>query len=158
MTNVTGTADGLTAGDVTRNHAIYSSASPPTVDIGIFTIAKTAVDLKTGGTTAAFTVPTSRRFVCTGCAVNVTSVTASGAGVCTLQLKESGGSLAMSPNVSSGSSTPVANTTVYHFPQAAASVVASCAAGNAVNIVITAGEAGSTAVVGTVFITGFYSA
>jgi hypothetical protein len=158
MTNVTGTADGLTAGDVTRNHAVYSSASPPTVDVGIFTIAKTGVDLKTGGTTAAFTVPTSRRFVCTHCFVNVTSVTSGGAGVCTLQIKESGSSLGMTPNVSSGSSTPVANTTVYTFFPTAATVAASCAAGNAVNIVITAGEAGSTAVVGTVFITGFYSA
>lgn len=157
MTNVTGTADGLTAGDVTRNHAVYAGASPPTVDVGMFTISKTGVDLKTAGTTTVFTVPAGRAFICMGAYARVTSVTSGGAGTESFQIKESGGSGIMSVNAASGSGTPVAGK--YYASQTTnnGGAYTECAAGNAVQVVVATSQAGSTAVTGTVFVQGFYS-
>jgi hypothetical protein len=158
MTNVTGTADGLTAGDVTRNHAIYAGASPPTVDVGIFTISKTSVDLKNAGTTTVFTVPTSRTFTCTGATVLVTAVTTGGAGTQSFQIKENSASRQMSSNVASASGTPVAGQTIYVASvNTGGAPFSTCTAGNSVVINVSTSHAGSTAVTGTVFVTGFYS-
>lgn len=157
LTNASGTADSLVAGSVTRNHAVYASASPPTVDVGIFAVATTSVNLKAAGTTAGFTVPSGRTFVCTGASAIVTSVTSGGAGTQTFQIKESGANGAMTPGAASGSGTPVAGT-YYASPMTSAQgPYTACAAGNIVNIVVSTSHAGSTAVTGTVFITGFYS-
>jgi hypothetical protein len=156
-TNLTGTADGLTAGDVTRNHAIYASASPPTVDVGVFTIAKTGVDLKTAATTSCFTVPTGRTFVCLYAIVKVTAVTGGAANTFAFKMQESGASAAMTAQQTSGSATP---TTVMYYASntvATAAPFAVCAAGNSVQIVIGTALSGSTSVTGTVFIIGYYS-
>ncbi len=138
---------------------IYSSTSPPVVDVGMFTIAKTGVDLKTAATTTIFTVPTGRTFVLTGNGILVTSVTSGGAGTFNWQMKESSSSRLMSLSVASASGTPVANQTVWWPPVEANSAAArsNCAAGNSVQFVQSASNAGSTAVAGTVYATGFYS-
>ncbi len=157
-TNLTGTADGLTAGDVTRNHAVYAGASPPTVDVGMFTIGKTAVNLKAAGTTNIFTVPASRTFLLTGFSGFVTAVTSGGAGTQNMQIKESSAAGTMSQAITTGSHTPVANATSYSFPPdiSGAAGRTTCAAGNAVQVVISASHAGSNAVTGTVYAAGFY--
>ncbi len=157
LTNCTGTADGLTAGDVTRNHAVYAAASPPTVDVGIFTIAKTSVDLKTAATVDVFTVPASRTFICTSTYILVTAVTTGGAGTQVWTIKESSSARAMSLGTTSASGTPVANQTCYLMIGNASPVNSNCTAGNKVQCVFGASHAGSTAVTGTVYVTGFYS-
>ncbi len=143
---------------VTRNRTVYAGASPPTVDVGMFAIAKTGVDLKNAGTTTVFTVPTSRVFVLTGCGTFVTAVTSGGAGVTSFQIKESGGSNSMSPSYSNSSNTPVVNQTVQSYAADINSSAArsSCASGNNVQFVLATSNAGSTAVTGTVFVIGFY--
>ncbi len=137
---------------------VYSSASPPTADVGIFTIAKTAVNLKAAGTTTIFTVPTNRTYIATGFAGYVTAVTSGGAGTQNFQIKESAASGIMSQSVTSASHTPVANSTFYSYPAdvtgTAGRVV--CTAGNSVQVVIATSHAGSNAVTGTVYATGFY--
>ncbi len=139
-------------------HAVYAAASPPTVDVGLFVIAKTGVDFKTAATTDIFTVPTSRRYVLTNLQMVVTAVTAAGAGVITLtKVQESGANAAMNQTVSTGSSTPAVGTS-YSFPTSTTFGWSTCAAANKVQLVLGASEAGSTAVSGTVFVTGFYSA
>jgi hypothetical protein len=161
MTNVTGTADGLTAGDVTRNHAVYAGASPPTVDVGMFVIAKTGVDLKTAATTTVFTVPASRTFVCAGVHAVVTAVTGAGAGTQTFQIKESSASRVMSAASASASHTPTANQSVYvedSIPTSGFTVASTCAAGNSVQVVVSTSHAGSTTVTGTIFVEGYYIA
>ena len=61
-----------------NNHAVYAAASPPTVDVGVFTISKTGIDFKTAATTNIFVVPSGRAFVCLGATAVVTSVTTRG--------------------------------------------------------------------------------
>lgn len=157
MTNVTGTADGLTAGDVTRNHAVYAGASPPTVDVGQFTISKTGIDMKTAGTTTIFTVPSGRTFVCTGAFFIVTAVTGGGAGTETFQIKTSTASANLTPNSPSSSATPTVGK-IYAQPQlASGSPVNTAPAADNVQVVVATSQAGSTAVTGTIFVQGFYS-
>jgi hypothetical protein len=156
-TNLSGTADSLTAGSVTRNHAVYAAASPPTVDVGMFTVVKTGVDLKTAGTTTAFTVPASRTYVCLEAHAIVTSVTSGGAGTETFQIKESGANGAMTQGTASASGTPAVG--IYYTESSPANTgpYTACAAGNNVTIVVSTSQAGSTAVTGSVFVTGFYT-
>jgi hypothetical protein len=156
-TNLTGTADGLTAGDVTRNHAVYAGASPPTVDVGLFTIAKTGVNLKASGNTTGFVVPTGRAFLCTASWALVTSVTTPGAGTETWTIKESAASATMLGGTASGSGTPAVGTYYSESSREAGGPYTQCAAGNTVTIVVATSQAGSTAVTGTVFIQGFYT-
>jgi hypothetical protein len=156
-TNLTGTADGFTAGDVTRNHAVYAGASPPTVDIGLFTIAKTGVNLKAAGNTTGFVVPTGRAFLCTASWALVTAVTGPAAGTETWTIKESAASATMLGGTASGSGTPAVGTYYSETSREAGGPYTQCAAGNTVTIVVTTSQAGSTAVTGTVFIQGFYT-
>lgn len=156
LTNCTGTADGLTAGDVTRNHIVYAAASPPTVDVGMFTIVKTGVDMKTAATTTVFTVPASRTFICTGAYFVVTSVTSAGAGTETFKIQEGGGT-AMTTNTASGSGTPAAGTYYWQGQTAAGAPYKAAAATVTVQVVVATSQAGSTAVTGSIFVTGFYS-
>ena len=162
MTNVTGTANGLTAGDVTRNHAVYAGASPPTVDVGIFTITVTGLDFKTAGTNDVFTVPAGRRFVLISAQWTVTAVTSAGAGTQSgMQIIESGASSGMSATCATGSHTPAVgiyySSSMFSSNVTTPSVLVSCAAGNKVQEKHTTSHAGSTTVTGTVFVTGFYS-
>ncbi len=136
---------------------VYPSASPPTVDVGIFTIAKTGVDLKTAATTNIFTVPAGRNFIGTLASFLVTSVTSGGAGtISTTRFQESSGSRTMIGGGSSASTTPVANQTTF-VQTPGANALSSCSAGNIVQLVLAASESGSNAVTGTVYVTGFYS-
>ncbi len=135
---------------------VYSSTSPPAVDVGIFTVAKTGVDLKTSGTATIFTVPTGRTFVAIGGMAAVTAVTSGGAGINIILIRESSGSRTMVSQSTSNSGTPVANQTVYALVNSSATVLSNCAAGSGVVAVMSTGHAGSTAVSGTIFITGFY--
>ncbi len=137
---------------------VYSSTSPPTVDVGIFTVAKTGVNLKAAGTTAIFTVPILRTFVATGGFILVTAVTSGGAGVQVSLISESGGSRTMVSQSTSNSGTPVANQTCYAIVNATATILSNCTAGNNVQVVISTSHAGSSAVTGTVFVTGYYVA
>ncbi len=136
---------------------IYPGTGPPAFDVGMFTIAKTSVNLKAAGTTAIFTVPTGRTFVATGGFILVTAVTSGGAGVQVSLISESGGSRTMVSQSTSNSSTPVANQTCYAIVNAVATVLSNCTAGNSVQVVISTSHAGSSAVTGTVFVTGFYT-
>ncbi len=136
---------------------IYSSTSPPTVDVGIFTISKTGVDLKNAGTTTIFTVPAGRMYIALSSAAFVTAVTGGGAGTESYQIKESSASRAINPAVAGASTTPVANQTFYsNVANSGAAALSSCAAGNSVQVVVSTSHAGSTAVTGTVYVTGFY--
>ncbi len=136
---------------------VYSGTSPPTVDVGVFTIVKTGVNLKAAGTTAIFTVPTGRAFVVLASVVLVTAVTSGGAGIQTWGFQESSAGRTMAAAQNSGSGTPVANQTVYSSPALIASnVFSTCAAGSSVGIVVNTSQAGSSAVTGSVFVTGFY--
>ncbi len=135
---------------------VYSSASPPTVDVGIFTIAKTGVDLKNAGTTTIFTVPASRTYVLLGFSVSVTAVNTGGSGTEGMIIKESSGARAMSGTVATAPGTPVAGQTVYIGVQSNSIVFSNCTAGNSVQAVVSTSHAGSTAVTGTIFATGFY--
>ncbi len=157
LTSCTGTADGLTAGDVTRGHAVYAGASPPTVDVGVFTIAKTGINMKAAGTTTVFTVPASRTFVCFGAFLVVTAVTSGGAGVQVFQIKASTGPVVMTQAVSSASATPIVGNVYYQNVVPGASPFFPAPAADNVTIVVSTSHAGSTAVTGTCFIQGWYS-
>ncbi len=138
---------------------IYGGSSPPTVDVGIFTVAKTGVDLKTAGNTVIFTVPTGRTYMCVGCWVLVTAVTSGGAGTENVSIIESSANGNMLISSVSDSGTPVAGKTVYFNPPRAApgGLQVICAAGNNVIAKVATSQAGSTAVTGTVYVTGFYT-
>jgi hypothetical protein len=124
----------------------------------MFTIYKAGMDIKNVATTDIFTVPTSRTFVATGTAILVTAVTGAGAGTERWAIKESSASRAMIDNAASSSTTPVANQTFYHsVPTAASGPYSTCTAGNKAQFVPVASQAGSTAVTGTVFVTGYYT-
>ncbi len=136
---------------------VYAAASPPAADVGIFVIKKTGVDLKNAATTTIFTVPAGRSFSLLQTTILVTSVTSGGAGVIAFSLQESSGPRTMLATQNSGSSTPVANQQIYAGSIANASQnLSTCAAGNNVNFVLSTSNAGSSAVTGTVFVTGFY--
>ncbi len=140
---------------------VYTSTSPPTVDVGIFTISKTGVDLKTAATTTIFTVPTGRTFVATFVTVQATAVTSGGAGTLTYQLKESSASRVMSIAGTSASGTPVANQTAWATTtqtNGAPANPSNCTAGNSVQYVQGASNAGTSTITGTVYVTGFYIA
>ncbi len=145
---------------VQRNRFVYAAASPPTIDVGVFTIARTGIDLKTAGTTTLFTVPTGRSFVAQLCTVLVTAVDTGGAGTENLAIKESSSSRVMITGVVTPSHTPVAGQTCYMWQAAAqgstVAVSSTCTAGNIVQVVVATSQGGSTGVTGTVFITGFY--
>ncbi len=158
LTSCTGTADGLTAGDVTRNHAVYAGASPPTVDVGLFTISKTSIDLKNAGTTTIFTVPSGRTFLLTASFAVVTAVTSGGAGVETFKIQTSTGPITISPNTSSASGTPTVGKVYAQQITVAGSPFNTAPAADNVQIVVTACQAGSTAVTGTIYLQGFYTA
>lgn len=134
-----------------------SGSPPPFICVGcpVFAV-KTGVDMKTAATVDIFTVPTSRTFVATGYDAYVTSVTAGGAGTFTGQLKESSASRAMGNNIASGSQTPVANQTIYYFPNSSGFGFSNCTAGNKVQLVVSTSNAGSTAVSGTIYVHGYY--
>ncbi len=144
---------------VARNRTVYASASPPTVDVGIFTIATTGIDLKNAGTTTLFTVPTGRTFMLIRNQAVVTAVNTGGGGTLTYQIKESGASNIMSAVIASGSVTPVVGR-VYGedalFNNAYTPFFV-CTAGNAVQVVMSASNAGSTGVTGTLFTIGVYT-
>ncbi len=135
---------------------VYSSANPPASDVGIFVIAKTGVNLKAGAVTDIFTVPTGRAFVATDTYIFVTAVTTGGAGQEIWQIIESSSSRIMTGLTTSSSGTPVANQTFYRQVINASPVLSSCSAGNKVQVQISVSQAGSTAVTGTVYVTGFY--
>ncbi len=137
---------------------IYPSASPPTRDVGMFTIVVTGVDLKTAALTNIFTVPIGRTFVAVNGMVQVTAVTSGGAGINSVLIREGGGNRTMISQSTSNSATPVANQTVYALVNASATVLSNCAAGASVVASVSTGHAGSTTVTGSIFITGYYVA
>ncbi len=136
---------------------VYAAASPPAIDVGMFVIAKTGVNMKAAGTTAIFTVPIGRSYTLVATNLLVTAVTSGGAGVIAYAMNESSASRTLQQTVNSGSTTPVANQTIYANGVANASqVLSTCAAGSNVQIVMSTSNAGSSAVTGTVFCIGFY--
>ncbi len=144
---------------VTRNRTVYAGASPPTVDVGFFTVAIAGVDLKTAGTTTIFTVPTGRTFFCTNSYAIVTAVNTGGSGTEQYSIKESSSSRVMSSSGgASAAHTPVAGQTTYVQANVSGqSPYSSCTAGNIVQVVVVTSHAGSTGVTGTVYVTGFYT-
>ncbi len=139
-------------------HGLYAGASPPTVDVGMFTIFIAGVDLKTAGTSTVFTVPTGRTFIATWGMVLVTAVNTGGAGTENLTIKESSGARTLLTALAVNSHTPVANQSVYAIVDASVSAILSnCTSGNSVQAVITTSHAGSTSVSGSIFVTGYYS-
>ncbi len=138
-------------------HAIYVAASPPTTDVGIFTIVITGINLKAAGTSDIFTIPTSRTFLAVNAFAFVTAVTSGGAGTQSFSIIESGGSRTMLAALASGSGTPVVNQTVYTCDVRSSSAPFSvCAAAAKVQITVQTSHAGSSAVTGSVFVTGYY--
>ncbi len=156
LTNCTGTADGLTAGDVTRNHATYAAASPPTVDVGTFTVVKTGVDLKTNATTDIFTVPTGRIFQCDEIYLIVTAVTSGVSVGIVFKAIESGGSNGMTIATAQNALAPVTGRIWREVPSIAGGPYFTCAAGNKVQLSGTTMWTSSTTVTGSVFVRGSY--
>ncbi len=141
-------------------HGVYTSASPPTTDVGLFVVAKTGVDAKTAATTDIFTVPTGRAFLCTGAHMLVTAVTSGGAGTEQFLIQESSANRTLMPGAANASTTPVANQTVYWADNRGTfgnAIYSTCAAGNKVQIAVSISQAGSSAVTATVFVEGFYT-
>ncbi len=136
---------------------VYSSASPPTSDVGFFTIAKTGIDFKAAATVTIFTVPTGRTYLVTNCYALVTAVNQGGVGTENWQIKESSSARSMIAAYTSASHTPVANQSVYANPATGTGVFSTCTAGNSVQAVISTSHAGSTGVTGTIYLTGFYT-
>ncbi len=155
-TKLASTAYADTAGS---GHAIYVAASPPTVDVGFFTIVKTGVDLKNNATTDLFTVPTSRTFVCVNANIIPTAVTAGAAVAIVWRILESGASGIMTTNTAATSAAPV---TTKVWAQIGANTASTspnntCAAGNKVQFSLTTGWTTSTTVTGNVYVFGYYS-
>ncbi len=154
LTNCTGTADGLTAGDVTRNHAVYAAASPPTVDVGMFTIVKTGIDFKTNAVTDIFTVPSGRTALCNYAYMIPTTVSGGAAVAVVWAIRESGANQAMTTNTAMSSQAPLTN--IAH-PQSGLTGAGNsanpqiCTAGNKVQFNLTTAWTTSTTVTGSVF-------
>ncbi len=140
-------------------HAIYVAASPPTTDVGFFTIVKTGVDLKNNATTDLFTVPTSRTFVCINANIIPTAVTAGAAVAIVWRILESGASGVMTTNTAATSAAPVTTKVWAQIGAntASTSPVNICAAGNKVQFSLTTGWTTSTTVTGNVYVFGYYS-
>jgi len=155
MTNVTGTADGLTAGDVTRNHAVYAAGSPPTVDVGVFTIKATGLSLTTTAAQDVFTVPTSRAFVAIQALSVVTAVTGAANTAPVMKMQESGASTQMLGNSTGPTANPAVGK-VYFLNNTSSGNNLTCAAGNKVQFVASTANNSTTCTI-TVFVTGFYT-
>jgi predicted RNA-binding protein with TRAM domain len=157
-TNLTGTADGLTAGDVTRNHAIYAASSPPTVDVGIFGIKVTGVDLKNANTTSTlFTVPTSRTYIAMEAEAIITAVTGAGAGTQAFNVQNATGSVSMTSPTAGSSQTPAVGKVFKSDTTTGNAAYGSGAAGDVIRVNVPVSNAGSTTVTGTVIAWGYYS-
>ncbi len=137
--------------------ATATGVAPAFTGVGVpVTGFKSGIDLKTNATTDIFTVPTSRVFVCTSAIVIPTTVTASTATTFTFKIQESGASGAMTTAVAAANI--AAATTKFwsqNSVQNATGPYFTCAAGNKVQLVISAGAAGTT-VTGSVFVFGYY--
>ncbi len=136
---------------------IYQSPNAPASDVGLFTVAKTGVNLKASGISNIFTVPTGRTFIGTTSFAIVTAVTSGGAGTQQYLITESGGNANMLPPIASASATPTVGRTYSTDPRGSSLPGSVCTAGNNVVATIQTSHAGSNAVTGTVFVTGFYS-
>ncbi len=156
LTNCTGTADGLTAGDVTRNHAIYAAASPPTVDVGTFTIVKTAVDFKTNAVTDIFTVPASRTFMCDSVYITPTTVSVGLAVAIVFKIIESTGGTNMTAATAQNSGAPATGKYWLNTSTVGSGPYTLCVAGAKVQFSITTAWTTSTTATGSVFVTGKY--
>ncbi len=137
---------------------IYPGTGPPAVDVGMFTISKTGVNLKVAGSTTVFTVPTARTFIGTISFAVVTAVTSGGAGTQSFSIVESGANAVMLPALASASATPTIGRTYCTDPRSSSFPGSVCGAGNNVVATVQTSHAGSNAVTGTVFVTGFYTA
>ncbi len=159
-TNLTGTANGLTAGDVTRNHPVYAGASPPTVDVGPFVISVTGVAIGTGngGTeTTIFTVPTGRKFIATGAEVFVTAVTGGANGAPAFTIKDGSGGNVMLGQTAGATGIPQATLSNYVILRNASTLYR--AAGPAANVTFVCVTANtSTTCTASVFLEGYYVA
>ncbi len=138
---------------------VYAAASPPVVDVGIFTIVKTGIDFKTNAVTDIFTVPAGRTFICNYAYIVITAVTAGAAVAVVWAIRESGGSLAMTSATAMGSQAPL--TTVAHSQVGAAGAGNAanpglCAAAAKVQFNLTTAWTTSTTVTGNVFVVGTY--
>ncbi len=138
---------------------IYASASPPTIDIGIFTIVKTGVNFQTNNTTDIFTVPAGRAFVCDYARLIPTSISSGAAIAIVWKIIESGASAVMTIAGTAANTSP---SLVKVWCSAGTTLPASngpftiCAAGNKVQFNGTTMWTTSTTVTGSVFVTGFY--
>ncbi len=137
-------------------HAVYLAASPPTTDVGLFTIKKTGVDLKTNATTDIFTVPAGRTFVCTSLYGVVTASSVPAAVAFVWKVIESGAGASMTPATAIPSTSPTVGRYIAQV-SVVSSVYTICAAAAKVQIVISTGFTTSTSVTGDVFLTGFYT-
>ncbi len=142
---------------------VYAATSPPTIDVGIFTVVKTGIDLKTAGTNNVFTVPTGRRFVCLTATAIVTAINTAGSGqLAGWQIIESGASGTMTGTDATNTGTPAVGT-YWVLQQLVTNALTptqctSCAAGNIVQEKHTTSHAGTTTITGSIFVTGFYTA
>lgn len=157
-------SDGTNWTSVATGSRVFAAASPPTVDVGLFTIktAADAINMSLGQSnvfTTVFTVPSSRTFVCTGAQAFFTTVSGAAVGTTTWTITESGANAIMF-NVgtsASGSFTPILNRFI--FLSSSGTVLAStCAAGNNVQVKVTTGHTGTTSLLSQVYLTGYYSA
>ncbi len=137
---------------------VYPGTSPPTVDVGIFTTSKTGVNLKLAAITPIFTVPAGRTYLAIHSVALVTAVTNGGAGTQSFSISESGANVVMMPALASASATPVVgNTYITELRANSGYPGKTCAAAANVQVTVQTSHAGSTAVTGTIFVTGFYT-
>jgi hypothetical protein len=150
------TPTGIDVSDI--GNAEWTTGTASTIPKGVpFTVFKTGIDLKTGGTYAIFTVPSGKNFMLQSVQVEVTAVTSGGAGTLTAQIKDTTNNHNLTQSAASASQTPVANVTSYPITNTTGGGTHAFAPASAdIGIFVSVSNAGSTAVTGTVFINGFY--
>ncbi len=135
---------------------VYAGASPPTTDVGVFTIVKTGIDFKAAATTDIFTVPAGRTFVMHYSQVILTVVSGGLAAAMQYSIIESGASALMGTNAAIASAAPLTTKNYHQANVVAATISFNCAAAAKVQCRVDVGWASSTTVTGSVFVTGYY--
>jgi hypothetical protein len=150
------TPTGIDVSDI--GNAEWTTGTASTVPKGVpFVVFVSGVNLKAAATTTVFTVPAAKNFMLTSVQVAVTAVTAGGAGTLTAKIRDTTNSKDLTQAAASASQTPVANVTSYPITNTTGGGTYQFAPASAViGVVVSTSNAGSTAVTGTVFVTGFY--
>ncbi len=138
---------------------VYAAASPPTVDVGIFSIVKTGIDFKTNAVTDIFTVPTGRTFICHHAFLIPTSVSGPASVAVVWAIRESVGNQVMTTATAMGSQGPSVSIAHGQIGTAGAGNAGNpqiCVAAGKVQFNLTTAWTTSTTATGSVYVIGMY--